>query len=132
MFKAFKKVLVDFLPLIYVRDDYRQLFLVIPWAVIVAIYMLLGLPLLCAFEAFQIVYMWAFPEGPFNFKAVYKRDRHNHLRRHLASRSLLAAPMLLPFAMDCLLFLVACLIWFCFWEQKHSVLSFFFSFCLSS
>ncbi len=41
---AVKMVYVEFLPLLDARDDYRRVLLVLPWAALVAIYLLLGIP----------------------------------------------------------------------------------------
>jgi hypothetical protein len=118
--------------LIDVRDDYRRVFLIIPWAVLVTVHLVFGIPLIGLFfvhihfsifrrllhYAAAVFCTWIGIMGQkakkavwsdaeyFNFNNVYQFDRHAQLRRFVASRNVFAILMLVPFLLDCLLFFV--------------------------
>jgi hypothetical protein len=102
-------VYVEFLPLLDARNDYRRVFLVIPWAALVAIYLLLGIPLYVFALIYGAGHEWAFPgvDPFFGFSKLYHLDRHARLRSSLASRSLLVFPMMLLFILDSCFYFVA-------------------------
>jgi hypothetical protein len=115
------KAVLTWLPLLDARDDYRRVFLVIPWAALVAIYLLLGTPLFLAGSVYLNGCAWVFQLKdahdvlPFYFSNLYNVDRHHRLRSFVASRSLLAVPMMLLFFIDCCFYFVGSAIGVMIW-----------------
>ena len=112
--ESLNAVYTHFLHLIDVSEDYRRVFWVIPWAVLVAVYLLTGLPawILCHLLIIKVgrpvqhLLQYPDPNKRDAFSRLFRLDRHARLRRLLASKSLMAMPMGLLFLLDCGLFLV--------------------------
>ena len=146
VFAYIKVVYTHFLPLIDISEDYRRVFWVIPWAVLVAVYLLKGMPISIPLGFFFTVmellgypkpdklselYFWE-PDR-YGLCKLYRLDLHASLRRLLASKSLMAIPMGLLFLLDCLLYLLlVSVFWmlFAFYlgtvRLPRDILSFFF------
>jgi hypothetical protein len=101
--KALNVVFEQLLPLMDFRDDFRRPFLLLPFLVLVCVYLGLGIPIV-VFCCFGVVLMKTIFDSsePFAFGEIYD-NRHGRLHRLLERRSPLALPLAILFGLDCLL-----------------------------